>query len=223
MSGLIRNGDCDSDGVHLNGQDSYIFLNVPVNTTVHALTVSWWMKTSSDKQNGTAVVVQTDRAKVYVRTEAVNGANDPLSLGLSTVLLESDWSWAVEKVIHANPFPINQDDEYHHFALVVDDHTKFSQYTVHPALALYMDGYAIASATEWKIPDEFDPVVRGVWLGSSEPERSNYQDPWDTTFSLEASYRDVRIWERALTVNELRSFVPPTFANAPGEHVVPIE
>ncbi|KAI8140422.1 hypothetical protein BJV82DRAFT_671498 [Fennellomyces sp. T-0311] len=214
VNGLIRNGNHDNNGVQLNGQDSYIFLNVPIKTTIHTLTVSWWMKTSSNKENGTAVAVQTDRAKVYVRTEAVG---DLVSLGLTTVLLEDDWSWNVEKVIHANPFPINGDDEYHHFTLVVDDHTEPGQYTLHPALALYMDGYAIASSTEWKLPEGFNPIVRGVWFGSCESEHSNYQDPWDTSVSLEASYRDIRIWERVLDVDEIRNLAPISFANAPGE------
>ncbi|KAI9482632.1 hypothetical protein BDB00DRAFT_158872 [Zychaea mexicana] len=261
VSGLIRNGIYgNDDGVHLNGEDSYIFMGLPTNTSFHTLTISWWMKTHSDKENGTAVVIQTDRAKIYVRTEALipsmvattrpatsnsNNAVDPVSLSLATVLLEDDWSWRAQPdiLVHANPFPVNQDDKYHHFVLVIDSdpsyvlsssskdkkkqrlqedqdqegeqHAQALKHSLHPSLALYMDGHAIASSANWKVLKAYGSFVRGVWFGSSEPEHSNYQDPWDTSNSLKASYRDIQIWERPLAVKEIQQLAPISFSNAP--------
>lgn len=238
VAGIIRNGDYDTvsePGVHLTGLDSYIFLSLPVQTSIEAFTVSWWMKTWTEKENGTAVVLQTDREKIYVRTEKIHplyrakAGNAPISLGLSTVLLEDDWTWRVrhEHEIHANPFPINRDGEYHHFALVVDR----AKTGMSPVLSLYMDGYIIAGEGTWNVPRKFGTVVRGVWFGSAEPEHSNYQDPWDTSRSLEAWYRDIHIWERALQFEEIQELYnnnkkkndevtvaagkPLDFANAP--------
>ncbi|KAI9258130.1 hypothetical protein BDA99DRAFT_515302 [Phascolomyces articulosus] len=274
VSGLIRNGYYGNDGVHLTGDDSYIFLGVPTNTSFHSLTVSWWMKPFNDKENGTAVVVQTDRAKIYVQTQAItkllppkttstasDSFMDPVSLDLNTVILEDDWAWRHQSdmFVPANPFPINNDDKYHHFVLVIDTDPKISlrqwleeqqerrdpegaasnnkrknkkkekyqqqleqeeeimkkKDSIHPELALYMDGHAIASSAHWKIPKAYGQYVRGVWFGSSEPEHSNYQDPWDTTQSLKAAYRDIRIWERPLSLQEIQALAPPSFANAP--------
>ena len=273
ISGLIRNGHYDNNGVRLTGEDSYIFLGVPTNTSFHSLTVSWWMKldTNYDKENGTAVVIQTDRAKIYVRTEAItkllpstssssSSMTEPISLDLTTVILEDDWSWCdqPDMMVHANPFPINHDNNYHQFVLVLDTDPKFPLQTwleeqeerrllqggnnqqqqnnkkkkiqmdpseleegqelkdsIHPELALYMDGHAIASSSNWKIPKAYGSYVHGVWFGSSEPEHSNYQDPWDTTTSLKASFRDIRIWERPLSYQEIQQLAPISFANAP--------
>lgn len=206
VSGLIQSGDFTLDGLHLAGEANYLFVSLPTETRLDSLTVSWWMKTETEKENGTAVVIQTERAKLYVRTERVktytNKKHAPISLGLSTVFLEDDWNWRVQPdlEVHAIPTPINQNKKHHHFSLVVNSGSA----THLPPVVLYMDGYVLASSNRWRLPHHFDSRVRGVWFGSSEPEHSNYQDPWDTRPSLEAWYQDIRIWERALSLQELR-------------------
>lgn len=210
VNGIIQSGDAADGGVHVTGRDSYVFLSLPIETTLDELTVSWWMKTRSDKENGTAVVVQTDRAKIYVRTEKISIYRPkpnvqrlvPISLGLSTVLLEDDWTWTTQQAmeVHSNPFPINQDDDYHFYSLTINRRAHDNL----PALSLSMDGYVINGLSTWNITEKYGSIIRGIWFGSSEPEHSNYQDPWDTDPSLEAVYKDIRVWERVLTPDELR-------------------
>ncbi|KAI9322299.1 hypothetical protein BX666DRAFT_1829521, partial [Dichotomocladium elegans] len=209
LGGVIRNADFDGAGVRTTGRDSYIFIPLPTETKLDTLSVSWWMKTDTSKENGTAVVIQTDRAKIYVRTEKTHAYRsksllDPLSLGLATVILEDDWTWRdwPELVVHANPYPINQDDTYHHFVLVVDRPNM--RHSMDAPLSLFMDGHVIVSSSQLRIPDDFDTTIRGIWFGSSEPEHSNYQDPWDDRPSLKAWYRDIRIWERTLSMDEIQ-------------------
>ncbi|KAI8390850.1 uncharacterized protein BYT42DRAFT_601838 [Radiomyces spectabilis] len=191
--------------VHVNGEDSYLFLSVPTETSIDRFTVSWWMQTSSDKHGGTAMVIQTEHAKLYVRTEKLDNAlahngTVPISLGLST-LIRDDWIWRTQEndQVQASPFPINMDLRFHHYTLVID---HFNRST--PPIILYMDGHVIASNNRWEWPPEAGSIVHGVWFGSSEPEKSNYQDPWDTDLSLEACYDDIRIWERSLSLDEIQ-------------------
>ncbi|CDS02659.1 hypothetical protein LRAMOSA00064 [Lichtheimia ramosa] len=209
LAGLIRNSNYDADGIHTTGHDSYIFMTMPTETVMDSMSVSWWMKTETSKENGTAMVIQTDRVKLYVRTESIHehqsskSSRDAIGLSLATVKLENDWSWQddSELLVHPNQYPVNQDDLYHHFMLIVDRNN--TRHSMDPPLALYMDGHVIASHHAWQVPFTYNTTVRGVWFGSSEPERSNYQDPWDTRPSLDAWYRDIRIWERALSTEEV--------------------
>ncbi|CDH56123.1 predicted protein [Lichtheimia corymbifera JMRC:FSU:9682] len=133
----------------------------------------------------------------------VNRGRDPISLGVGTVKLENDWTWQddPELLVHANQYPIHQDDFYHHFMLIVDRNN--ARHSMDPPLAVYMDGHVIASNHAWEIPVVYNTTMRAVWFESSEPERSNYQDPWDTRPSLDAWYRDIRIWGRALSTEEV--------------------
>ncbi|KAF7724567.1 hypothetical protein EC973_000875 [Apophysomyces ossiformis] len=209
LGGIIRNGKYEANdeketAVHLSGRQSYIFLPMPTETTLEQITVSWWMKTMTDKDGGTAMVIQTEEAKVYAQTQQIRAYDKeknstPISLGLSTLIRGRNWEWQELDRVDASPIAINVDKAYHHYCLVIDR----ANITHGPPLTLYMDGYVISSNHAWTLPN-LNNVVRGVWFGSSEPEHSNYQDPWDDTRSLEASYEEIKIWERSLNVDEVR-------------------
>ncbi|KAL0076615.1 hypothetical protein F4703DRAFT_1743529 [Phycomyces blakesleeanus] len=209
LNGLIRNpGHIQSkeSGVHLTGNASYVFLPMPVAAKIDQMTVSWWMKTNTTKEGGAALVIQTEHGKVYVKTEKVDVGKpnaNAISLGLSTVVRDSDWVWHVldEERVPANPYSINLDRAYHHYALVVDRETL----TGGPKLVLYMDGYVIASKHDWNFPEmRAGSAVHGVWLGSTESENTNYQDPWDNSSSLDCYVEHVRVWEKALGPDQVQ-------------------
>jgi hypothetical protein len=68
-----------------------------------------------------------------------------------------------------------------------------------------MDGHVAASSNDWKFPEqEIGSIIHGVWFGSIEPLNDRYQDPWDNSVSLQATYRDIQIWERSSTADTIK-------------------
>ncbi|KAI8060993.1 nucleotide-diphospho-sugar transferase [Gongronella butleri] len=227
MHGVIRGGYYDKqgkdDGVYMNGKDSYVFLGMPTRMmlptpgSLHAqrgVTVQWDMKTHSKDSGRAAMMLQTDRCKVIIKTRTIPGRG--LALGVETqVLADNGWSWHRHKdlSVGAAPFIINQEDQYHRFTLVLQPDVKKD--LLAPNLALYMDGDVIASHANWELPtalslgSEDSLIIRGIWFGSVEPDR--YQDTWDTSLSFAAWYKQVSVWERAM---DIRDIEPRTFKNA---------
>ncbi|ORX56872.1 hypothetical protein DM01DRAFT_1284673 [Hesseltinella vesiculosa] len=217
MNGLIRNGyyaDND-DGVYVNGQDSYVFLPMPSKTILplpsswgrpSGVTVQWDMKTASTHTGRAALVIHSNTCKVFIKTQSILGRG--LALRVETWLLaENGWSWHRHKdlSVGAGPFVINQDDRYHRYTLILQNDIK--EDLLMPNLVLYMDGEVVASISGWSIPAvlpihrEEDLRIRGLWFGSTEPD--HYQDPWDTSLSLEAWYKDISMWERAMDIRDV--------------------
>ncbi|KAI7892479.1 uncharacterized protein EV154DRAFT_418551 [Mucor mucedo] len=201
LAGLIRNGRYDKeDGLYLSGDTSYVFLNVPTETSAKTLTVSWWMKTSSKESGKMAMVVQTDRGRLCVKTDLIQ--KGALSLNIETIKRNDDWEWAPIKNLQLRPSPYTIDEDYHHYVLVVDT-KEMSEKRAEPPIALYMDGHITSSSSDWEYPEEIGTIIRGIWLGSIEPLNDRYQDPWDNTVNLEAHYRDVRVWEQGFSADQV--------------------
>lgn len=201
LAGLIRNGKYDNeDGVYLSGDASYVFLNVPTETSAKTLTVSWWMKTSKKEAGKMAMVVQTDRGRLCVKTSLIR--KDGLTLNVETIKRNDQWNWAQIKNLKLRPSPQTIDEEFHHYALVVDT-KEMSEKRAEPPIALYMDGHVTTSSSDWEYPEEIGTIIRGIWLGSIEPLNDRYQDPWDNSVNLEAHYRDVRVWEKGFSAEQI--------------------
>lgn len=204
LNGLIRNGQYDTsniDGVYLSGDTSYIFLTVPTETSIRAFTVSWWMKTSVKESGKMAMVIQTENGRLCLKSNKVP-ATGGISFNLETIRRNDAWSWDQVEEPKLRPSPYTMDDEYHHFALVI--HSKASSYQHgEPRAALYMDGHVISSSKDWEYPEYAGLNIKGLWFGSIEPLNDHYQDPWDNSVNLEGYYRDIRAWERGLSVNEV--------------------
>lgn len=196
LAGLIRNGKYNEEGIYLSGETSYIFLNLPTKTSAKSLTVSWWMKTPRQASGKMAMVVQTDHGRLCVKTaETENGG---LSFNLETIKRNSEWAWEQLEHLALRPSPYHIDEAYHHYALIVNENAK-----TEPPIALYMDGHVITSSSDWTYPDSIGSIIRGIWMGSIEPLNDHYQDPWDNSVSLEAHYRDIRVWEHALSSTDV--------------------
>ncbi len=72
LAGLVRNGKyIAEEGLYLSGETSYMFLNVPTETSAKTLTVSWWMKTSVKESDKMAMVVQTDFGRFCIKTKMI--------------------------------------------------------------------------------------------------------------------------------------------------------
>lgn len=193
LAGLIRNGKYDNgSGVSLSGDTSYIFLNLPIETSAKALTVSWWMKTASKSSGRMAMVVQTDHGRLCVKTSRTE--SDGLTLNLDVIVRNDNWEWDRIDELSLQPSPYDIDKSYHHYALVINNNQS-----TEPPLALYMDGHVIGSKSDWKYPQAIGDVVRGIWMGSIEPLNDQYQAPWDKSVTLKAHYRDIRVWAQGLT------------------------
>ncbi|KAI8093711.1 uncharacterized protein BX664DRAFT_278838 [Halteromyces radiatus] len=228
MNGIIRSGYFNKqdtkqqDGVYVSGKDEYIFLSMPLEMTLptdkitdgdsdQGLTVRWKMKTSDDKQGGTAMMIQTDACKIYIKTgRTTTNEGYVISLGVETwVVASNGWAWErdQELSVETGTVAINEDDQYHDFTLVLRSNKDTSSGSLLvPELALYIDGYVLASQSSWKLPahvNKFSKVIRGIWFGSAEPAK--YQDPWDTRPSLAAWYKDIRVWERPLSIDAIRN------------------
>ncbi|EPB88322.1 hypothetical protein HMPREF1544_04906 [Mucor circinelloides 1006PhL] len=199
LNGLIRNGKYIDDSIYLSGDASYIFLTMPTETSAKSMTVSWWMKTSSKSKDQMAMVIQTDKGRIYVSTHVLE--NGSLSLNVKTVRRNDQWEWAQIEDLALRPSYYAVDQEYHHYALVINDpKSNLSQ----PPIALYMDGYVVSSSIHWTYPENIGSIVRGVWFGSIEPLNDRYQSPWDNSVNLQAYYREIHIWEKGLSVAMLR-------------------
>jgi hypothetical protein len=207
QAGLIRNGqytDSGGGGVSLSGDTSYIFLNMPTETSATSFTVSWWMKTLTKASNEMAMVIQTDEGRICVSTHTLNYKDGLVSLSVKTIKRNEDWAWVeMDKLkLAPSPYTVN-DGQYHHYSLVIDDKEEAKK-RGEPSIALYMDGHVATSSVDWEYPKEdIDSIVRGVWFGSIEPLSGKYQDPWDNSVSLKADYRDIRVWERGLATEEV--------------------
>jgi hypothetical protein len=200
MHGILRNGfflPNDDDGVYLSGQDSYLFLSMPTNLTLTPLTIQWHTKIttqSSINDQGTVMMVQTDVCKIWIKPGVVE-----------TWTLTNGWVWERTSSV---PLSFPADDQYHVYTLVLHSPLPSSSLLT-PALVVYKDGYVVASS---QAPTFENSIVRGVWFGSAEPAK--YQDPWDTSASLAAWYKNIYIWERALTLQDLRNDPLQSFKNA---------
>lgn len=205
LAGLIRNGKYVDDSIYLSGDASYIFLNMPTETSAKSMTVSWWMKTSSRVSDQMAMVIQTDNGRIYVSTHILyNGA---LSFNVKTVRRNDQWEWAQIDDLKLTPSPYVVDEEYHHYALVINDQTNnFGE----PPITLYMDGFVASSSVHWTYPENIGSVVRGVWFGSIEPLNDRYQSPWDNSVNLQAYYREINIWEKGLSVATIKDIITST-------------
>lgn len=195
MHGILRNGFflANDDGVFLSGQDSYLFLSMPTNLTLAPLSIQWHTKITSAPPNehGTVLMLQTDVCKLWIKPGAVE-----------TWTLTDGWVWERTSSV---PLSFPADDQYHLYTLVL--HSPSSS-LLEPALVVYRDGYVVAAAASQA---GYGGVVRGVWFGSAEPAK--YQDPWDVSASLAAWYKNIQVWERALTLDDIRNS-PPAFKNA---------
>lgn len=201
LAGLIRNGKYDKeDGVYLSGDKSYVFLNVPTETSAKTLTVSWWMKTSSKLGGKMAMVVQTDHGRLCVKTSKVQ--KGALSLDIEIIKRNDQWDWTQIEGLRLTPSPHTVDEEYHHYALVVDT-KEMSEKRAEPPIALYMDGHIMTSGSDWEYPENIGSTIRGIWLGSIEPLNDRYQDSWDNSVDLEAHYRDVHVWEQGFSAEQI--------------------
>ncbi|KAG1474007.1 hypothetical protein G6F56_000620 [Rhizopus delemar] len=195
LAGIMRNAKYVSDGVYLSGDTSYLFFNLPTHTSAHAFTVSWWMKTSDRPGNGKmAMVIQTDHGRICAYTHALKKGKS--SVSVKTIKRNDQWEWADIPNRQLRPSPYALDKEYHHYALVISDQNK-------PAMALYVDGHVAVSKANWPFPEEIGSIVRGLWFGSIEPLNDKYQNPWDNTVNLKANYRDIYVWEKGLSSEEI--------------------
>ncbi|CAO3607246.1 unnamed protein product [Mucor hiemalis] len=204
LNGLIRNGqydDSSASGVYLSGDTSYIFLTVPTETSIRSFTVSWWMKTSVKEGGKMAMVLQTENGRMCLKTNKML-ENGGISLNFEIIKRNDAWEWDQVEEPKLRPSPYTIDDEYHHFALVIN--SKASSYQRgEPRAALYMDGHVTSSSKDWEYPEYAGLNIKGLWFGSIEPLSDHYQDPWDNSVNLEGFYRDIRAWERGLSVNEV--------------------
>ncbi|KAG1313755.1 hypothetical protein G6F64_002004 [Rhizopus arrhizus] len=199
QAGIMRNAKYVHDGVYLSGDASYIFLNLPTLTSAHTLTVSWWMKTIDRPGNDKmAMVIQTDHGRICAYTHPLKKGKT--SISVKAIKRNDKWAWADIPDKQLRPSPYAVDKEYHHYALVIDySVTKESK----PTIALYMDGHVVVSKSDWQFPEEIGSVVRGLWFGSIEPLNDRYQNPWDNTVNLKATYRDIHVWEKGLSSEEI--------------------
>ncbi|KAK4513009.1 uncharacterized protein ATC70_003720 [Mucor velutinosus] len=205
LNGLIRNGKYVDDSIYLSGDTSYIFLNMPTETSAKSMTVSWWMKTSSTSKDQMAMVIQTDNGRIYVSTHVLE--NGSLSFQVKTVRRNDQWEWAQIEDLALRPSPYAVDQEYHHYALVINDpKSNLGE----PPIALYLDGYVASSSIHWTYPESIGSIVRGVWFGSIEPLNDRYQSPWDNSVNLQAYYREINIWEKGLSVAMVKDMVAST-------------
>ncbi|KAI8338653.1 hypothetical protein BC941DRAFT_351210 [Chlamydoabsidia padenii] len=188
MHGIIRNGyfNTPNDGVYVSGQDSYIFLSMPTQLTVSNLTIQWQMKRTDDLiKNGTVLMVQMDECKLIIKPNTIE----------TWILMDWTWELASSVLTINNNNNNNDDDQYHLYTLVI----RHDGSLLLPDLVVYKDGYVWASQVSW----QYTSIVRGLWFGSAEPNK--YQDPWDTTLSLAAWYKDIKVWERALVLHDIRT------------------
>ncbi|CAO3611027.1 unnamed protein product [Cunninghamella blakesleeana] len=242
MHGILRNGyyfsieeNRNNDGAYVNGKDSYIFLSMPSKMSLekNGLTVHWLMKTNSEKQDGTALMVHADTYQLHIRTKKITsssvGNKAMLSLGIDTYVLEDGWKWMYQPnlSISSSLIPINNNDQYAQYTLVIQknknkDDNNENRSVLEPNLALYKDGYVMASHSRWQPilnhsslqqknvkgsdeKEEKKSIIRGIWFGSAEP--SKYQVEWDSRPSLDAWYKDISVWEKALDLSFIRNQV----------------
>lgn len=210
LNGLIRNGRYVEDSIYLSGDTSYIFLTMPTETSASAMTVSWWMKTSSKTKDQMAMVIQTDNGRICVATHVLE--NGSLSFHVKTLHRNDQWAWAQMDDLALRPSPYAVDQDYHHYALVIN-HPKSNR--GEPPIALYMDGHVVSSSIHWTYPESIGSIVRGVWFGSIEPLNDRYQSPWDNTVNLQAYYRDIHIWEKGVSVAMIKDTMAAALANMP--------
>lgn len=243
MHGILRNGyyfsnedNKNNDGAYLNGKDNYIFLSMPTKMSLekNGLSVHWLMKTNSEKQDGTALMIHADTYQLHIRTKKIpsstgnNNNKVMLSLGIDTYTLEDGWKWMYQPnlSVSSSLIPINENDQYSQYTLVIqknknkDDEEDRS--ILEPNLVLYKDGHVMASHSHWqpnldrsllqqKYVKEIDEkeerksIIRGIWFGSVEPSR--YQNEWDSRPSLAAWYKDISVWEKAIDLSFIRDQV----------------
>ncbi|CEP16021.1 hypothetical protein [Parasitella parasitica] len=204
LAGLIRNGKYIDDSIYLSGDTSYIFLNMPTETSAKSMTVSWWMKTSSKVSGQMAMVIQTSGGRIYVSTHLLD--NDELSFNVKTIRRNDQWEWAQIQDLKLRPSPYSVDAEYHHYALVINDKNN----TGEPPIALYMDGFVASSSVHWEFPENIGLVVKGIWFGSIEPLNDRYQSPWDNSVNLQAYYREIKVWEKGLDAAMIKEIFTST-------------
>ncbi|RUS26258.1 hypothetical protein BC938DRAFT_471009, partial [Jimgerdemannia flammicorona] len=208
LSGLVRQGTfadpvtATAPTLHLNGRDSYIFLPLPTKLNLTDLTVSFWLQVPAHytKEGAVALMLHTDHIKVNLEThldQSLSFAIRTLLYGVNTSPDDDDAFSSGRLDVPAGPHPVN-DGSVHHYALAISHRRS--------RLTLYVDGSVALSSVAWRPPNP-EAVVRGVWIGSPEPEDRNYQDPWDEQRCLEGTVRDVRVWEREMGVDEVRGVV----------------
>ncbi|KAI8645528.1 hypothetical protein BD408DRAFT_411583 [Parasitella parasitica] len=208
LAGLIRNGKYVDDSIFLSGDTSYIFLNIPTETSAKSMTVSWWMKTSSITSDQMAMVIQTEHGRIYVSTHLLD--NGELSFNVKTIHRNDRWEWAQIEDLKLRPSPYNIDENYHHYALVINDHNRNLD---QPPIALYMDGFVASSSIHWTYPVNIGSVVKGIWFGSIEPLNDRYQSPWDNSVNLQAYYREISVWEKGLDAAMIKDIFTSTMVN----------
>ncbi|KAI9243850.1 hypothetical protein BY458DRAFT_448087 [Sporodiniella umbellata] len=195
LAGIMRNAKYVSDGIHLSGDQSYIFLNVPTVTSAYTLTVSWWMKTNDQLENEKiAMAIQTDGGRICAYTHTLT--QNKTSISIKTITRSNQWEWieTMQQRLRPSPYPL--DEHYHHYALVLSNQSN-------PTIAFYVDGHIATSKANWAFPKEIGNTVRGLWFGSIEPLNDKYQDPWDNTVTLKANYREIYVWEKRLNSQEV--------------------
>ncbi|KAK9759488.1 hypothetical protein K7432_017485 [Basidiobolus ranarum] len=158
------------------------------------------MKTSSKLEGRMAMVAHTDSGRVCVTTHLLQ--KKELSLKVNTLIRGDDWAWKSEERLQVRPSPYVIDEDYHHYALVIDQR-ETAQKRGEPPITLYMDGRIASSNSDWDFPNKLGSTLRGVWFGSVEPLNSHYQNPWDNSVNLEGHYRDIRIWDKGLSARDI--------------------
>ncbi|OZJ06939.1 hypothetical protein BZG36_00117 [Bifiguratus adelaidae] len=198
LHGMVRSGRIIQSipplpMIELLSADAYIYLSPPISTTFGELSVSWWMAFPSIAQKAGAVVcmIHSDYVKLYVETEI--DSNQQLALNIRALHLESpDASMIRAGTLERAPdHTISIADQGpHHFALSISAHQN--------TLSLYQDARLVLTTKTWAPPHP-EATVRGIWLGGAEPETSNYQDAWDGTKTLVASFSDISLWSLPLS------------------------
>ncbi|CAO3621659.1 unnamed protein product [Cunninghamella echinulata] len=179
MHGILRNGyyylneNQNDDGAYVNGKDSYLFLSMPTNMSLeeNGLTIHWLMKTNSEKENGTAIMVQADTYQLHIKTQKIStttgtSSSPPpneskkglLSLAIDTYILVDGWQWLHQPnlSVSSSIIPINEEDRYSQYTLVVqknknkDNKDNVNGSILIPNLVLYKDGYVMASHFHWQ-------------------------------------------------------------------------
>ncbi|CAO3685024.1 unnamed protein product [Rhizopus microsporus] len=200
LAGIMRNAVYVNDGVYLSGDTSYIFLGMPTQTSAQTITVSWWMKTavSNPGSGKMAMVIQTDHGRICAYTHQLK--RNAESISIKVIKRNEKWEWDGIAGLQLRPSPFGLDKEYHHYALTI--HPVSTNQSI-PAIALYMDGHVVVSKANWNYPNEIGSIVRGIWFGSIEPLNDKYQNPWDNSVNLEATFRDIHVWEKGLSSEEI--------------------